>query len=129
MSTAGKVRVVGRSKRVPVETAVFGRRVVTAHGVFGAVPRHVILYNSRFDRRDEEAIQEGRRLSSDLGLDLEVVDLSRTSRFKRLALAFLGDGSPTTIIHAPSLGMPGLVAASSDEACNCAECNPSSSIP
>jgi len=129
MSTAGKVRVVVKSRRVPVETAVFGGPVVTVHGFFGTVPRHVILYNSRFNPQDEEAIQEGRRLSTNLGLDLEVVDLSRTSRFKRLALAFLGDGSPMTIVHAPPLGSPGLVASSSDEASDCADCNPSSSIP
>jgi len=129
MSASGKVRVVVRSRREPVGTAVFGHPIFTSHGFFGAEPRRVILYRSRFEPHDERAIREGQRLSSDLGLDLEVVDLSRSNPFRRLASALLRDGSPITIIPAPGLAEADSMVSSAEADRTGAERNPSSSIP
>jgi len=115
MSNAGKVRVVVRSRRVPTGTRVIESPIFTPHGLFGTEPRRVILYESRLEPSDEEAIQEGRRLSGDLGVDLEVVDLSNSNPLKRFAHVFLGFGSGTTIVQAPRLGTAGSIASDSVE--------------
>jgi hypothetical protein len=129
MSFTGKVRVMVRSRRVPVETAVIGRPIITPHGMFGTVPKRTIVYRTKFDQSDEEAIQEGRRLSSDLGLDLEVVDLSRLNPFRRLASSFRLGSVPITIIPAPGFAQADSMVSSAEADGTGAECNPSSSIP
>jgi hypothetical protein len=127
MSASGKVRVVVRSRKEPVGTAVFGRPVFTSHGIFGTEQRRVILYRSRYEPHDEKAIQEGQRLSSDLGFDLEVVDLGNSNPFKRLALALQRASRPITIVSAPPLGQADPIVADPEERAE--PCNPSSSIP
>ena len=104
MSSTGKVRVVVRSRKVPVGMTTFERPIFTSHGIFGKELRQAIVYKSIFDPRDEQALQDGRKLSSDYGLELEVVDLGKSSPIKRIALSLLRNSSPITIVQAPGSG-------------------------
>lgn len=92
MSPDGKVKVVVRSRRVPVRTVDVRVPVFSTSGVFmGTRSNRLVLYGSALDDNHKRAIEEGQKLSCSLGLDLEVVDASKSGLFRRM-LSLLGLG-------------------------------------
>jgi len=90
MSLNSKVKVVVRSRKVPVRTVDFSLPSYSPSGVFiGLQTRRAVLYDTSLDATHRKAIEEGRRLSDTLGLQLEVVDASKSGLFARV-LAMLG---------------------------------------
>jgi len=106
MSSSGKVRVMVRTRKVPVGTAIVTKPMFTASGVFlGSSTSRVVLFDSRLDESQRTAIKEGRRLSRRLGLDLEVVDASKSNPFRRLlSLVRRGDSPEPDFLVAPQAG-------------------------
>ena len=114
----GKVQVVVRSRKIPVETIELNLTRMSSPGALVAKERNrAILYRDALDEENQRAIQEGRRLADEMGLRLEVVDESRSSFFRR-ALSSLGRGSPSspklviTPVYAPVLAGPSCGASS-----------------
>jgi hypothetical protein len=103
MSSSGRVRVMVRTQKVPVGTTVVTKPMFTPSGVFlGLSASRVVLFDSRLDDAQRTAIKEGRRLSRRLGLDLEVVDASKSNPFKRLlSLLRRGDSLEPDFLVAP----------------------------
>jgi hypothetical protein len=97
MSAQGRVRVTVRARRIPVGTATLQLPVYRYQGAVKASrvceAREVVLYDTVYDEAQLRAIDQGKRLSQDLGLKLEVVDLSKVSPFRRLWSALTGAGS------------------------------------
>lgn len=104
--SSGKVRVVIRTRRVPVGIAMATKPLFAPSGVLlGSTTSRVVLFESRLDDAHREAIEEGRRLSSRLGLDLEVVDASKSGPLKRLlSLVRRGASAETAFLVAPRTG-------------------------
>ena len=108
----GKVQVVVRSRRVPTGTLDFCEPIYsgsTTGLLVGARRNRLVLYGSILDEQDRRAIEEGNRISRNLGLQLEVVDASKQGILRRL-LSSLGRNTPhgPTLVVAPfhSLGDP-----------------------
>jgi hypothetical protein len=90
MNSEGKVRVVVNSQRVAVGTTTFSWPIFSTSGIYiGTTRNRVVLYDSRLNDEQIRAIDEGQRVSRDLGLRLEVVDRSK-SNFKTRIRSFLG---------------------------------------
>jgi hypothetical protein len=90
MSLNSKVKVVVKSRRVPVGTVDISLPSFSPSGVFiGMQTRRAVLYDRSLDTEHQKAIEEGRRLSDSLGGHLEVVDASKSGLFGRV-LASLG---------------------------------------
>jgi hypothetical protein len=114
MSKAGKVKVVVRSRRVPVRTVEFAPRLNYTFGAasspvsYASAPslnrQRAVIYESVLDDKFQRAIDEGERLACNLGLELEVIDESRLGLFRRV-LSHLGrDGSGNVgVVISPSL--------------------------
>jgi hypothetical protein len=105
----GKVQVMVRSRKIPVETVEFNLTRISYPGALVAKETNrATLYRDDLDEENQRAIQEGKRLADQLGLRLEVVDESRSNFFRR-ALSSLGKGSPSspklviTPVYAPIL--------------------------
>jgi hypothetical protein len=97
----GKVRVVVRSKKVPAAVVPVVAREISFTGTWypGRLGRSVV-YGSRLDEEHQRAIEDGRRMADQLGLKLEIVDLSRVNALRR-ALAAIGsrfDQSPRLMV-------------------------------
>jgi hypothetical protein len=101
MSSEGRVRVLVESRSVPTRTIEFYRPIYSPTGLLvGSERSSAVVYEPSYDSSHERAIEEGRKLSSDLGLGLEVVDKSRWNPVRRLVSA-LATGSarrPTLVL-------------------------------
>ena len=116
MSGAGKVKVVVRSRRVPVRTVEFSSRLNYIQGATspgnGVVPgfqtRRAVIYESVLDDEHRRAIEEGDRLACNLGLELEVIDQSRFGLFRRVlsSLGRDGSGNVGVVVSPPLAGRP-----------------------
>ena len=106
MSSNGRVQVVVRTRKVPVGVTLLSTPNYTMSGVsMGTTTRRAVLYGTRLDESQIEAIREGRRLSRRLGLDLEVVDVSRFGPFRKLlSLVGWGASSAPAFLVAPQAG-------------------------
>ena len=84
MKSNGKVRVVVQSRWVPSGLTEVQRPMGISSGFYFApsVERKVI-YQSVLDETQARAIEEARRLATDLGLKLEVVDTARSNVVRR----------------------------------------------
>jgi len=90
MSSDGKVKVIVRSRRVPARTVDICQRVYAPSGIpMGTETSRLIVYDYILDEEHRRAVEEGKRLSSSMGLDLEVVDASRRGVFGRAFSSFL----------------------------------------
>lgn len=101
MISEGKVRVVVRSRKVPIGTIDFREPIYsgsTAGLLVGARRNRLVLYGSVLDEQHRRAIEEGDRISRSLGLQLEIVDASKQGILRRL-LSSLGRATP----HGPTL--------------------------
>ena len=104
MSSGGKVRVVVRSHLVPVGTKVVTIPVFTSSGVrVSSRTERIVQYESRLDKTYERAIKEGKRLSCNLGLELEVIDSSLQGPVHRIRSSFgLANSKGPMIVVSPS---------------------------
>jgi len=67
LSSSGKVRVVVRSRQVPVRTVDFTEPVYSASGVLLWTKKNTrVLYDSVLDEEHKRAIEEGHKLSHKL---------------------------------------------------------------
>ena len=108
MSSDGKVQVVVRSRRVPVRTVDFSVPVFSASGIFmGTRSNRLVLYGSALDDTHRRAIEEGQKLSCNLGLDLEVVDTSKSGLFRRILSSFSLGGSELPALKVAPLSYEG----------------------
>ena len=84
MKSEGKLRVVIRSRKVPIGTMFHTEPVYSTSGVLvGSKPSRLVLYGRILDAGHRRAIQEAEKLASNLGLGLEVVDEARSGLLSR----------------------------------------------
>jgi len=98
MTSAGKVRVVVRSRKIPTSIIDLSEPIYSTSGILmGTRKNTVVLYDYVLDDDHRRAIQEGQRLSCNLGLELEVVDVSKGGIFRRVlsSFGFRGSRGPT----------------------------------
>ncbi len=98
MNTNGKVRVEVRSREVPVRTIELPKHIGTSSGYFFSYPGgHAVVYESVLDDSQQRAIDEAKRLSHELGLQLEIVDAAKSNPLRRTlsALISLGRSQPS----------------------------------
>ena len=94
MSPTGEVKVFIRTRRVPVGRTTLRTPMYTLSGVYlGSTVSHAVLFATQLDESQAEAVRESRRLSSRLGLDLEVIDASKSGPLRRL-LSFVRGAAP-----------------------------------
>lgn len=90
MSKEGKIRVFVRSCKVPARTIEVSDPVYGPWGVrIGTKRSRMFLYEYVLNEEHKRAIEEGHRVSCNLGLDLEVVDVTKRGLLGRL-LSLLG---------------------------------------
>ncbi len=105
MSPEGKVRVVVQSRRVPTRIIDLSVPEFAPSGVLmGSRTNRVVLYDYVLDGEQTRAIEEGRRLSCNLGLELEVVDRSQMGLFRRVLSSFGRNASShPMVVVSPSI--------------------------
>ncbi len=87
MSGEGKVRVVIRSRRVPIGIVNRTVPIFTPTGVLvGSTPSQTLLYDTSVDEENQRTISEAQKLARRLGLGLEVFDQARAGLVTRLLL-------------------------------------------
>jgi len=100
----GRIRVIVRSRKVPSKTFELAEPVYSTSGMLMGTRRgRLVTYDDVLDDAHKKAIEEGRRLSCSLGLDLEVVDRSKAGPFRRLLSLLSEDGSARiNVVVSPS---------------------------
>ena len=101
MKPEGKVQVVVRSRRVPVGVVYRAEPVYSTSGVLlGSRPSSLVLFGTTLDEEYRRAIDEGQKLSRNLGLDLEIVDSAKNGFFGRIlsSLGLSGPGRPIVMV-------------------------------
>ena len=100
MSQEGKVRVLVRSRKVPVRTIDLNQTIYTPSGMpMGTTMSRALLYDYVLDEDHLRTIQEARKLASNLCLDLEVIDSARQGIFGRLMASLTGRGTGNPAIE------------------------------
>jgi hypothetical protein len=90
MRSDGKIRVVVRSRKVPLRTFDFTEPVYSPLGVLmGARSSRLVAYDYILDEQHMKALEEGQRLACNLGLELEVIDRAKSGLLGRV-LSSLG---------------------------------------
>jgi hypothetical protein len=93
MRSDGKIRVIVRSRKVPSRTFDFSEPVYSPLGALvGTRSSRLVVYDYTLDEQHRRAVEEGQRIACNLGLELEVVDRSRSGLFARV-LSSLGGRS------------------------------------
>ena len=107
MSRYGKVKVVVKSRRVPVATIARTEPIFTTSGVLlGYKPSTMVLYGERIPEEDQRTIAEAEKFACSLDLELEVVDKSKSGFRTWLASLILRNGSKyPSVVVAPSLAL------------------------
>ena len=101
MKPEGKVQVVVRSRRVPVGVVCRAEPVYSTSGVLlGSRPSSLVLFGTTLDEEYRRAIDEGQKLSRNLGLDLEIVDSAKNGFLGRIlsSLGLSGPGRPIVVV-------------------------------
>jgi hypothetical protein len=109
MKSEGKVRVLVRSRKVPVGTIFHSQPVYSASGVLvGSKPSRFVLYGRSLDDDHRRTIEEAQKLASNLGLGLEVVDESRSGPLSRLLSRFARSGPwyPSIVVSPSPIMVP-----------------------
>jgi hypothetical protein len=105
MTSEGKVQVVVRSRRVPTGTVDVRQPVYSgsASGILTCTrSNRIVLYDYVLDEDHKRAIEEGRRISRRLGLELVVVDVSKHGVLRRMLSSLaLGASRGPTLVVAP----------------------------
>lgn len=108
--TSGKVRVIVKSQKVPSGTFELATPEFAPSGILlGMRKRNIVLYDFVLDDEQRKALEEGYKLSRTLGLNLEVVDRTRSGVRGRVlsSLGRLGPSGPTLVI-APAVPEKGI---------------------
>ncbi len=96
MSLEGTLRVVLTSRMVPVSTYAVERPTYSISGVrLGTQKMTRLVYQKSLDPSDQIVLDEARKLSSSLGLGLEVVDRTDQGMLRRFVAALSGRGPGT----------------------------------
>jgi hypothetical protein len=101
MSPDGKVQVKVRSRKVPIATINRTEPIYSTSGVLvGYKPVTQVLFGTSIGQEHRRTIEAAQRLACTLGLDLEVVDDSKSGFFSRLASRFsrVSTGHPAVVI-------------------------------
>jgi hypothetical protein len=99
MSPEGRVQVFVRSRKVPVRRIAIQRPVYSSSGlIVGTQIHYAIVYDTALDYSHQRAIEEARKLSCNLGLDLEVIDRTAANPLRRLVSAVRGGRTPQPIL-------------------------------
>lgn len=109
MTPEGKVRVLVRSKKVPLRTFEVRRPLYSSSGVLlGSQTARGVVYGTSLDDSHAKAIEEGRKLSCNLGLELEVVDRSSMNPLRRVlsAVSRGSQGASLVLTAAPAKVSP-----------------------
>ena len=90
----GPVRLIVRSRRVPVAVTEIELPYTTSYGV-AKTKKRLIVYDYVLDEGERRILEEVRQVAENSGLPLEVVDLGRAGPFSRIVsrlLKRLGEG-------------------------------------
>jgi hypothetical protein len=114
LSGSGKVKVVVRSRRVPVRTVEFATHPILPVGTYstpignmsnsGLRRERIVVYESVLDEDQRRAVDEGQRLACNLGLEMEVIDESKLGIFRRMwtSLGRNGSWKPEVVVSITS---------------------------
>ena len=89
-ATNGKLRLVLRSKKVPVRIEVYqttsapSDSLTAWNGQLFGTRRRVVVYDYVYDERQAQALREAGELAAKTGLTLEVTDLTRRGALRRI---------------------------------------------
>jgi len=98
MKSDGKIRVIVRSRKVPSRTFDFSEPIYSPFGIpMGTRSNRLVVYDYVLDEEHRRAVEEGRRLACNLGLELEVIDRSKSGLFGRM-FSSLGSRSARKLI-------------------------------
>ncbi|GEM_PF-4506336 len=90
MRSYGKIRVIVRSRKVPSRTFDFSEPLYSPLGIpMGTKSSRLVVYDYVLDEQHRKAVEEGQRLACNLGLELEVIDRSKSGLLGRV-LSSLG---------------------------------------
>lgn len=98
MSANGKVRVVVRARKEPIGTTLVSTPLFTSWGhLLGYRTDRITIYGPKLDGEQQRAVEEARRISSMLGLEIEVVHSGKWGFLGRVlsSLGFDGFGRPS----------------------------------
>ena len=96
MRPDGKVRVLVRSRNVPVRTVMFTRPIISISGLsVGTQTSTAVVFESSYDEHDRRAISEAKKLSCNLNLAFEIIDRSKLGPLRRIVSAIAGSPSRT----------------------------------
>lgn len=100
MTNGDKVRIAVRSHRVPVGVIEFQKPIEVQSGFSYSSTERRVVYESIFDDSQLQAIEEARRLSRDLGLQLEIVDMASTNPLRSMIsrITSLGRSTPSLVL-------------------------------
>jgi hypothetical protein len=88
MSQQGKIRIEVSSRTVPARIINVTRPVFSTTGSrLGDQTKTMVVYETSLDDSHRRAVQEAKRMSCSLGLDLEVVDRAKSGIIGRMASA------------------------------------------
>ena len=110
--SGGKVKVVVRSRRVPVRTVEFAPRPASLAGPMmspmvaasnGTPAVRGVVFESVLGEDHLKAIEEGHRIACSLGLELEVIDRAKSGLLGRMKSAFgLGGADAPDVVISPT---------------------------
>ena len=85
----GPVRLIVKSRRVPVAIAEFEFPHTSSYGFVSKVKKRLIVYDFVLDEGERRILEEVRQAAENSGLPLEVVDLGRAGLFSRIVRRLL----------------------------------------
>ena len=108
MSSDGRVRVVVRSRRVPVDVVEFHQSLYSPSGIPMGIRTHrQVLYAYVLGEDHQRTIEEAAKLARSLCLGLEVIDSGKNGFFRRLLLSLgrSGANTPSIVVSPPPTSM------------------------
>ena len=85
----GPVRLIVKSRRVPVALTEIEFPQTTSYGVVSTIKKRSIVYDYVLDEGERRIVDEVRQAAENSGLPLEVVDLGRAGTLSRIVRKFL----------------------------------------
>ncbi len=85
----GPVRLIVKSRRVPVALTEIEFPQTTSYGVVSTIKKRSVVYDYVLDEGERRIVEEVRQAAENSGLPLEVVDLGRAGPFSRIVSRLL----------------------------------------
>jgi len=85
----GPVRLIVKSRRVPVALTEIEFPQTTSYGVVSTMKKRSVVYDYVLDEGERRIVEEVRQAAENSGLTLEVVDLGRAGTLSRIVRKFL----------------------------------------